>query len=44
MVEVILEEVVFEEEIVVILVEILVAIETEKTRGLGNNHDQEKEE
>ena len=43
-VEVILEEVVSEVETVVILEEITVGIETEKTGGLGDNQDQEKEE
>ena len=43
-VEAILEEVVFEVEIVVILEEIIVGIKTEKTGGLGDNQDQEKEE
>ena len=38
-VEVISEEVVFEVEIVVILEEILVGIEIEKTGGLGDNQD-----
>ena len=41
MIEVILEEVVFEVEIVVILVEIPVGIETEKTGCHGDNQDQE---
>ena len=44
MVEVISEEVVFKVEIVVILEEILVGIEIEKTGGLRDNQDQEKEE
>ena len=44
MVEVILEEVAFEVEIVVILEEIIVGIETEKTGGLGDNQDEEIEE
>ena len=39
MVEVILEEVVFEVEIVVILEEITVGIVIEKTGGLGDNQD-----
>ena len=39
MAEVISEEVVFEVEIVVILEEILVGIEIEKTGGLGDNLD-----
>ena len=43
-VEVILEEVVFEVEIVVILEEIIVGTETEKTGGFGDNQDQEIEE
>ena len=43
-VEVISEEVFFEVEIVVILEEILVGIEIEKTEGLGDNQDQEKED
>ena len=38
-VEIILEEVVFEVEIVVILGEILVGIEIEKTEGLGDSQD-----
>ena len=38
-VEVILEEVVFEVEIVVILEETIVEIEIEKTGGLGDNQD-----
>ena len=38
-VEVISEEVVFEVEIVVILEEIIVGIEIEKTGGLGDNQD-----
>ena len=37
--EVISEEVVFEAEIEVILEEITVGIETEKTGGLGDNQD-----
>ena len=44
MVEVILEEVVFEVEIVIILEEIIVGTETEKTGGFGHNQDQEIEE
>ena len=43
-VEVISEEVVSEVETVVILEEITVGIEIEKTGGLGDNQDQEKEE
>ena len=43
-VEVISEEVLFEVEIVVILGEIIVGTEIEKTGGLGDNQDQEKEE
>ena len=43
-VEVILEEVAFEVEIVVILEEIIVGIEIEKTGGLWDNQGQEKEE
>ena len=43
-VEVISQEVVFEVEIVVILGEIIVGIEVEKTGELGDNQDQEKEE
>ena len=43
MVEVILEEVVFEVEIVVILEEIIVGIVIEKTGGLEDNQDQETE-
>ena len=39
MAEVILEEVVFKIEIVVILEEITVGIETEKTGDLGDNQD-----
>ena len=35
---------VFEVEIVVILDEIIVGIETEKTGGLGDNQDQEIKE
>ena len=38
-VEVILEEVVFKVEIVVILEEIIGGIEVEKTGGLGDNQD-----
>ena len=38
-VEVILEEVGFEVEIVVILEEIIIGIEIEKTEGLGDNLD-----
>ena len=44
MVEVILEEVVFEVEIMAILEEIILRIEIERTGGLGDNQDQEKEE
>ena len=40
----ILEEVVFEVEIVVILEETIVGIEIEKTGDLGDNQDQETEE
>ena len=43
-VKVISEEVVFEVEIVVILEEIIVGIETEKTGCFGDNQDQEIEE
>ena len=43
-VEVISGEVVFEAETVLILEEITVGIEIEKTGGLGDNQDQEKEE
>ena len=44
MVEVILEEVVFEVEIVFILEETIVGMETERTGGFGDNQDQEIEE
>ena len=43
-VEVISEEMVFEVETEVILEEITVGIEIEKTGDLGDNKDQEKEE
>ena len=43
-VEVILEEVVFEAETVVILEETIVGIEIEKTGDIGDSPDQEKEE
>ena len=43
-VEVILEQVVFEVGTVVILEEIIVGIEVEKTGDLGDSLDQEKEE
>ena len=42
--EVILEEAVFEVEIMVILEETIVGIEIEKIGGLGHNHNQETEE
>ena len=42
--EVISEEVVFKVGTVVILDEVIVGIEIEKTGGLGDNQDQEKEE
>ena len=43
-VEVILEEVVFEEGPVVILEEMIVEIEIERIEGLGDSLDQEREE
>ena len=43
-VEVISEELVFEVGTVVILEEVIVGIEIEKTGGLGANQNQEKEE
>ena len=43
-VELILEEVAFEEEPVVILEEMIVKIDIERIEGLGDSLDQEKEE
>ena len=43
-VEFILDEVVLEVEVVVILEEIIIEVEIEKTGGLGDNQEPEKEE
>ena len=42
--EVILEEVAFMEEIIIILEEMMIGIEIERIEGLGDNLDQEREE